>query len=143
MNTCLIYKSLNDEVVFKGKRLNNVYIIDLHKISNQNVKCLVPISNDAWLWHRRLGHASMDLIDSLRKAELVRDLPKIKFSKEKICGTCQKGKLVESSFKPKNQVSTTRPLELLHMDLVGPSQVASWNGKHYTYAIIDNYSRFY
>ena len=28
------------------------------------------------------------------------------------------------------------------MDLVGPSQVASLSGKHYTYVIVDDYSRF-
>ena len=84
----------------------------------------------------------MDLIDSLSKGELIRDFPKIKFSKDKICGTCQKGKQAKSSFKPKNQVSTTRPLELLHMDLVGLSQLASLNGKHYTFVIVDDYSRF-
>ena len=84
----------------------------------------------------------MDLIESLSKGELVRDLPKIKYSKDKICEACQKGKQVKSSFKLKNQVSTSRPLELLHMDLVGPSQVASLSGKHYTYVIVDDYSRF-
>ena len=84
----------------------------------------------------------MDLFESLSKGELVRNLPKIKFSKDKVCGTCQKGKQAKTSFKPKNHVSTTRPLELLHMDLVGPSQVASLSGKHYTYVIVDDYSRF-
>ena len=119
LNTCLVTKSLDDKVVFKGKRSNNVYTIDLHSLTNQNVKCLVSISNDAWLWHRRLGHASMSLLESLCKGEHVRDLPKIKFSKDKMCDACQMGKQAKSSFKPKNQVSTSRPLELLHMDLVG------------------------
>ena len=49
---------------------------------------------------------------------------------------------VKSSFKPKNQVSTSRPLELLYMDLVGLPQVASLSGKHYTYVIVDDYFRF-
>ena len=121
INTCLVSKSLDDKIVFKGKRSSNIYTIDMHSLTNQNVKCLMSISNDAWLWHRRLGHASMDLIENLSKGELVRDLPKIKYSKDKICEACQKGKQVKSSFKPKNQVSTSRPLELVHMDLVGPS----------------------
>ena len=134
---------LDEKVVFKGKRSNNVYTIDLHSLTNQNVRCLVSFSNDAWLWHRRLGHASMSLLENLSKGELVRDLPKIKFFKDKMCDACQMGKQAKSSFKPKNQVSTSRPLELLHMDLVGPSQVSSLSEKHYTYVIVDDYSRFY
>ena len=91
-NIYLVSKSLDDKIVFKGKRSSNIYTIDMHSLTNQNVKCLMSISNDAWLWHRRLGHASMDLIESLSKGELVRDLPKIKYSKDKICEACQKEK---------------------------------------------------
>ena len=73
----------------------------------------------------------------------MRDLPKIKFMKDEMYGAYQIGKQLKSSFKPKNQVSTSRSLEFLHIDLVGPSQVASLSEKYYTYVIIDDYSRFY
>ena len=46
-NTCLVSKSLDDKIVIKGKRSSNIYIIDLHSLANQNVKCLMSISNDA------------------------------------------------------------------------------------------------
>ncbi|GJS97875.1 retrovirus-related pol polyprotein from transposon TNT 1-94 [Tanacetum coccineum] len=39
-------------------------------------------------------------------------------------------------------VSTTRCLELLHMDLFGPSAVRSYGGNHYTLVIVDDYSRY-
>ena len=52
------------------------------------------------------------------------------------------GKQVKSSFKAKNKVTSTRPLQLLHMDLFGPYRVTSLGGKHCAYVIIDNYSRF-
>ncbi|GJU91472.1 copia protein [Tanacetum coccineum] len=42
---------------------------------------------------------------------------------------------------PKNIVSTTRCLELLHMDLFGPSAVRSYGGNRYTLVIVDDYSR--
>ncbi|GKE11625.1 retrovirus-related pol polyprotein from transposon TNT 1-94 [Tanacetum coccineum] len=38
-------------------------------------------------------------------------------------------------------VSTTRCLELLHMDLFGPSTVWSYRGNRYTLVIVDDYSR--
>jgi len=52
---------------------------------------------------------------------MVECLKKLKFKKDKVCETCQKGKQIKVSFKTKNCVSTKSPLELLHMDLFGPS----------------------
>ena len=49
---------------------------------------------------------------------------------------------MRSSFKPKNLVSTSKPLELLHMDLFGPMDVISMGGKSYGFVIVDDYSRF-
>nr|GEV16523.1 putative reverse transcriptase domain-containing protein [Tanacetum cinerariifolium] len=43
--------------------------------------------------------------------------------------------------KAKNIVSMTRCLELLHMDLFGPSAVRSYGGNCYTLVIVDDYSR--
>ncbi|XP_058005355.1 uncharacterized protein LOC131181336 [Hevea brasiliensis] len=45
--------------------------------------------------HRRLAHASMDLLANLNKDELVDRLPKIKFQKEKVCDACQMGNFDE------------------------------------------------
>jgi hypothetical protein len=39
-------------------------------------------------------------------------------------------------------LSTTRCLELLHMDLFGPSAVRSYGGNRYTLVIVDDYSRY-
>ncbi|GKE58496.1 ribonuclease H-like domain-containing protein, partial [Tanacetum coccineum] len=40
--------------------------------------CLASIDDTSTLWHRRLGHANMRLIQSLSSKELVRNLPKLK-----------------------------------------------------------------
>ena len=97
--------------------------------------------DQSWLWHRRLGHANMDLISQLNKDELVRGLPKINFQKT-ICEACQIGKQIKNSFKNKNFISTSRPLELSHMDLFGPSRTPSLGGKSYAYVIVDDFSRY-
>ncbi|GJV63519.1 retrovirus-related pol polyprotein from transposon TNT 1-94, partial [Tanacetum coccineum] len=47
-----------------------------------------------------------------------------------------------ASHKAKNVVSTTKCLELLHMDLFGPSAVRSYGGNRYTLVIVDDYSSF-
>ena len=78
----------------------------------------------------------------LVKNDLVIRLPKLNFNKDKICDACQFGKQVRSSFKPKNLVSTSRPLKLLHIDLFGPMDVISMGDKSYGFVIVDDFSRF-
>ena len=39
-------------------------------------------------------------------------------------------------------VSTSRPIELLHVDLFGPIDVLSNGGEFYGFFIVDDYSRF-
>ncbi|GJX01529.1 hypothetical protein Tco_0185442 [Tanacetum coccineum] len=71
--------------------------------------------------------------------ELVRNLPKLKFDQH-LCDACKIGKQAHASHKAKNIVSTTRCLELLYMDLFGPSAVRSYRGNRYTLVIVDDYS---
>ncbi|GJZ21279.1 retrovirus-related pol polyprotein from transposon TNT 1-94 [Tanacetum coccineum] len=71
---------------------------------------------------------------------LARKLPKLKFDQH-FCDACKIGKQAHASHKAKNIVSTTRCLELLHMDLFGPSVVRSYRGNLYTLVIVDDYSR--
>nr|GEY03108.1 retrovirus-related Pol polyprotein from transposon TNT 1-94 [Tanacetum cinerariifolium] len=51
-------------------------------------------------------------------------------------------KQAHASHKAKNIVSTTRCLELLYMNLFGPSVVRSYEGNRYTLVIVDDYSRY-
>jgi len=82
------------------------------------------MSDKKWLWHKRLGHANWRLISKLSKLQLVRGLPDIDYHSDALSGACQKGKIVKTSFKSKDIVSTSRPLELLHIDLFGPVSIA-------------------
>jgi len=84
----------------------------------------------------------MHHLNRIASKDLVIGLPKLKFERNKLCEACQMGKQTKSSFKPINVVSTTRSLELLHMDLFGPSRTMSLGGNYYGLVIIDDYSRF-
>ena len=94
------------------------------------------------MWHGRLGHASMNLANKLSKHNLVKELPKLKYKRDHICDACMKGKQISISFKPLNEVSTSRPLTLFHLDLFGPMRTQTLGGKHYTLVIVDDYFRF-
>ena len=132
---------IRDEIIlFKGTALNNVYTIDL-SVPN-NFKCLVVSNETCWLWHRRLGHASMYLISKLVRLNLVRGIPQIKFEKDHICDACQHGKQFRESHPSISDTTTSKPLELVHLDLFGPTQVASIGGMKYCFVIVDDFSRY-
>ncbi len=78
----------DNKMLFVSERAENIYVIDLHVLSNKDVKCFVSISDDSWTWHKKLAHASMDLLANLHKDELVNGLPKIKFQKDNVCDVC-------------------------------------------------------
>ena len=39
-------------------------------------------------------------------------------------------------------VQTSRPLELLHLDLTGPTRVQSLDGKKYIMVVVDDFTRY-
>ena len=108
-NTCIVENVSNNSTLFIGKRLTNVFIIDLNELEKQNVKCFSAINNESWLWHRRLGHCNTDSIARLSRKELVNGLPKIKFEHNRICDSCSYGKQTKSLL---NQKIWFQPLDL-------------------------------
>ena len=139
---CTVINKEDKSIVFKGKRVDNVYKINFSELADQKVICLLSVNDKKWMWHRRLGHANWRLISKLSKLQLVKGLPDIDYHSDALCGACQRGKIVKSSFKTKDIVSTSRPLELLHIDLFGPVSTASLYGSRYGLVIVDDYSRW-
>nr|GEW16137.1 retrovirus-related Pol polyprotein from transposon TNT 1-94 [Tanacetum cinerariifolium] len=130
----------NGKVIGKGIRKRGLYVIKLrNKPKDKNF--LATIDEDSTLWHKRLGHANMRLIQSLSSKEFVRNLPKPKFDQH-LCDACKIRKQAHTSHKAKNIVSKIRCLELLHMDLFCPSAVRSYEGNRYTLVIVDDYARY-
>jgi hypothetical protein len=66
----------------------------------------------------------------------------VAFEKDRPCGACQAGKQVGAQHCAKNIMTTTRPLEMLYMDLFGSIAYISIGGNKYGLVIIDDYSRF-
>ena len=54
----------------------------------------------------------------------------------------QYGKQIKTTHKVVQQASTSKVLELLHMDLMGPMQVASIADKKYIFVCVNDFSRF-
>lgn len=78
------------KVIAKGIRKSDLYIMKISSKHSNNV-CLATVSVNSTIWHRRLGHANMRLLQSLASKDLVRNLPKLKFDQH-FCDACKVGK---------------------------------------------------
>ncbi|GKC67003.1 putative ribonuclease H-like domain-containing protein [Tanacetum coccineum] len=121
---------LTDEshVLLKVPRKDNMYSVDLKNIIPQGgLTCLFTKAtpDESNLWHRRLGHVNFKTMNKLVKGNLVRGLPSKLFEINQTCVACQKGKQHRAFSKTKTVSSISQPLQMLHMDLFGPTFVNS------------------
>ena len=91
------------DIVHIGKRIGNIYMLNIEHASFHEFSCLVNKIDDTWLWHRRTAHINMHHLNHLVRKDLIIGLPKLKFEKNKLCETCQKGKQVKNSFQSKKR----------------------------------------
>ncbi|GJR23932.1 putative ribonuclease H-like domain-containing protein [Tanacetum coccineum] len=147
---CLVLSpefKLPDEnhVLLKIPRQNNMYSFNLENIvPSGGLACLIAkaTTDESNKWHRRLGHVNFKNLNKLVKGNLVRGLPSKIFQNDHTCVACQKGKQHKASCKAKAVSSISHTLQLLHMDLFGPTSVRSLNHKTYCLVITDDFSRF-
>jgi len=69
-------------------------------------------------------------------------IEEIRFTKDRLCGACEAGKMTKAKHPAKTIMTTTRTLELLHMDLFGPPKYSSFGGNCYGLVIVDDFSRY-
>jgi transposase InsO family protein len=139
----IVMSKMDDEsIVFKGFRYNNLYLVDFSSEDANLRTCLFTKASLVWLWHKRLAHVGMSTLKKVLKKDMVRGLKDVVFEKYKLCSACQAGKQVANTHPTKSFMSTSRPLELLHIDLFGPTTYASAGGNLYCLVIVDDFSRY-
>nr|GEW20022.1 hypothetical protein [Tanacetum cinerariifolium] len=122
-----------------------IYSFDLKNVvPSKELTCLFAkaINDESNLWYKRLGHINFKTINKLVKENLVRGLPLQIFENDHTCVACQKGKQHKASCKSKLVNSVSQPLQILRMDLFGPTFIKSIMGKIYFLVVTDDYSRF-
>ncbi|GJV29977.1 putative ribonuclease H-like domain-containing protein [Tanacetum coccineum] len=132
-------------VLLKVPRKDNMYSVDLRNVVPQGgLTCLFTKAtlDESNLWHRRLGHINFKTMNKLVRGNLVRGLPLKFFENDHTCVACQKGKQHKGSCKTKTVSSISQPLQMLHMDLFGPTFVKSIMKKMYYLVVTDDFSRF-
>src|SRR3990170_134163 len=140
---CIVLMETDNSKVFKGFRRGDLYIVGF-SARPQPATCLLAKASEGWLWHRRLGHASMRNLHTLSKKKHVIGIEGVKFLKDHLCEACEAGKMTKAKHPSKTIMTTSRPFELLHMDLFGPTHYATLTTTAclYGFMIVDDYSRY-
>jgi transposase InsO family protein len=136
-----VFRRSDSSLAFKGVLDDKLYLVDFLK-ENADHAGLIAKTNMGWLWHRRLAQVGMKNLHKLLKGDHVLGLTDVCFEKDRSYAACQAGKQVGNTHHNKNVMTTSRPLELLHIDLFGPVAYLSIGGSKYGLVIVDDYSCF-
>ena len=95
---------------------------------------------DEHLVHCRLGHAHAAALNLLQQRG---NLPSYLFFQNcRDCESCVMGKSHRKTFKSdKNRVQSSQPMELIHTDVWGPTEVESLSGAKYAVLFVDDFTR--
>jgi hypothetical protein len=134
---CKIRKEGSGKLIAIAARTSsNIYV--LSEIGNE--KCCLGKEDEIWLWHRIMSHIHFDNLFKVKKKEADREILHITKPTNTLWKHCQQGKQTKTRFKSK-EYSTTRPLEIVHTDLVGPTTTKVFKGEKYFMLLVDGYTR--
>ena len=134
----LILNEKGVQVLKRLRTIDNCYGM----VPKLNVSCWSVRVNLLELWHQRFRHANYKRVAKVSILEAMIGLPKFGKIEKYICGPCQLGKQTKLAHSKVNVVATSRPLELLHVDLMGPTRIESMGGKRYIMVVVDDFSRY-
>ncbi|XP_057251842.1 uncharacterized protein LOC130591897, partial [Beta vulgaris subsp. vulgaris] len=127
-----------EEPDWSGEQCDGVYIFRPVRARNLQAHRVV-VSDASLLWHRRLGHPSMQVVCSL---------PGVTSSHHSTsgssclfdCDICFMGKQPRNSF-PLSSNKASDIFDLIHCDIWGPNKIASSCDARYFLTIVDDFSR--
>jgi hypothetical protein len=83
---------------------------------------------------------NFDKLVKISRKEVVKEIPDISKPKNTLCEHCLQGKQIGTKFKSK-EYSMTKPLDIVHTDLCGPTRTKGLNGENYFKILVDDYTR--
>jgi len=146
-------KDLHTKKMFaRGKLENGLYrfpvsnnkklaYVGVHKSSAFHSHTFRPVDNKVELWHHRLGHVVTEIVTRIMQS------CNVSCGKNKatvcfiICSSCQLAKIHRL---PTHLLFSraSKPLELVHTDILGPASVKATSGAKYFILFLDDYSRY-
>lgn len=134
--------SKNKITVCEGlKQQNGLYTLDIK--SERSSSLLVENKNrlSAYNWHVRLGHPNVGYMKKLLKIADGIDLTEKECDDMKICEVCIKAKQNRQPFLTE-RTRAERPNQIIHIDICGPIDPITWDGKKYILTLMDDYTHY-
>ena len=122
---CLVMDESGKKLISGVRTLDNYYGL----VPDADIVCNSIRLPSEDLWHQRMGHASYKHLLVVSKHESVLGIPKLSRVSNVVCGPCQLGKQTKAKHLGTQTSATSRPLELLHLDLMGPTRTESLGRK--------------
>jgi hypothetical protein len=138
---CNIFDSSGKWLMGGERTAENCYGL-LGLTTDPQIFCNKVTIDNRELWHQRLRHLNFSDMLKIAGKDIVKGLPQMEKIERGICGSCQLGKQTRAAHKKTSGIQTSRNLELLHMDLMGPTRTASLGEKRYILVIVDDFSRY-
>ena len=135
---CLVMDESRKKLISGVCTLDNCYGL----VPNANIVCnSIRLPNEN-LWHQRMGHASYKHLSIVSKHESILGIPKLSRMSHVVCGPCQLGKQTKPKHSGTQTSATSRPLRLLHLDLMGLTRIESLGGKRYIMVVVDDFTKY-
>ena len=130
---------LGNKLLASGSSAGGLYSLHLDAQLPKHAQVYVASDPVTQLWHRRFGHISPDRLVQL--LPLVKGMPASGMPARGAgeCDTCHLGKQPRAGY-PRSSTRATRPLQLVHMDLMGPLVVGR-EGEKYLLTVLDDATR--
>lgn len=136
---CLVTRSGSSELVLKGNECaDGLYEVELSpghdkppRPSPRSAIAAISQREKQTIWHERLGHASGGVIQ--KTIPIVKGIDILKIDSIENCEDCLKGKSTRKVrfATPEIDKLSTKPLDLVHADLCGPTKHPSLSGAKY------------
>ena len=130
--------SQNGNVVLSGQKdKSGLYLIDINPDNKEFCHLSPEKCNSSVDWHRKLGHLGYDNMKKLSQISTGLEFQEIDVD---VCQVCQEAKQARRPFK-NQRTRATRPLEILHTDLV-EVEVCTWDNCKYFITCLDDYTHY-
>lgn len=118
-------------IIAKGNKVGSLYLFEK---PTEVGAAMTVVSSDVALWHQRLGHMSKKGLEIMLKMD---QLPGLQLANLEFCEHCLYGKQKRVSFLKDGHDMKAKPLELVHLDVFGPTEVSSLGGAKYFVTFLD------
>ena len=135
---CLVMDESRKKLISGVRTLDNCYGL----VPDADIVCNSICLPNEDLWHQRMGHASYKHLLIVSKHESVLGIPKLSRVNNVVYGPCQLGKQMKAKHLGIQTFATSRKLELLHLNLMGPTKTESLGGKRYIMVVVDDFIRY-